>query len=142
MKKLSLLLGIAMLLSVCSSAVMAKSADDVVGTWMVAAKDAKVQIYKKGNKFYGKIVWLTNPEDKDTNNPDSKKKNDKLIGKLMLHSFVYDDGEWEDGKIYDPGNGKTYSCIMWLDGNSKLWVKGYIGVSFIGRKELWTRVNK
>ena len=31
---------------------------------------------------------------------------------------------------------------MWMDGYNRLYVKGYIGISLIGRKELWTRVNK
>ena len=117
-------------------------ADDVLGTWMVPAKDASITITKKGNKFFGKITWMKNPEELDDNNPDPKLRTRTTLGINLLRGFVFDDGEWEKGKIYDPGDGKLYSCIMWMDGNDKLWVKGYIGFSFIGRKEMWTRVKK
>jgi len=116
--------------------------DAVVGTWMVPAKDGTVQIYKCGNQYCGKLAWLKTPGDKDTSNPDPAKRNDLLLGKVILHSFRYDGDEWVNGKIYDPNDGKTYSCLMWLDGINRLYVKGYIGISLIGRKELWTRVIK
>jgi len=116
--------------------------DAVVGNWMVPAKDGTVQIYKCGSQYCGKLSWLKSPGDKDTNNPDPAKRNDPLLGKVILHSFRYDGDEWVNGKIYDPNDGKTYSCLMWLDGRDRLYVKGYIGISLIGRKELWTRVNK
>ena len=65
-----------------------------------------------------------------------------LLNLQILKDFVYDaeDKEWEDGTIYDPKNGKTYSCYMTLDG-TKLNVRGYVGVSMIGRTSVWTRVQ-
>ena len=59
----------------------------------------------------------------------------------MLKGFSFDDGEWVDGSIYDPKTGKTYSCKMTLKGNDKLSVRGYIGISLIGRTDVWTRVK-
>lgn len=122
------------------------NADAVVGTWLTASGKAKVQIYKEGDKYYGKIVWLKIPsyEDgtakTDKNNPDKKKQSEPLLGLNMLKSFVFDDDEWEDGTIYDPENGKTYSCtIKYRDG--KLDLRGYIGISLIGRTQTWYRVS-
>ena len=48
-----------------------------------------------------------------------------------------DDDEYEDGTIYDPKNGKTYSCIITRNGK-KLDVRGYVGFSWIGRTTTWT----
>jgi uncharacterized protein (DUF2147 family) len=48
---------------------------------------------------------------------------------------------WAGGKIYDPENGKTYSCKMVLDGEQYLKVRGYIGISLLGRTEIWTRAE-
>jgi hypothetical protein len=45
---------------------------------------------------------------------------------------------WSQGKIYDPKNGKTYSCKMTLEGN-ELKVRGYVGFSLLGRTTVWTR---
>ena len=66
------------------------------------------------------------------------------MGLTLLEGFKYDedDNEWNSGTIYDPKSGNTYKCYMWLDKNQNvLNVKGYIGVSIIGRKVSWTRVN-
>jgi len=65
-----------------------------------------------------------------------------LLGLQILKNFVYDaqDKEWEDGTIYDPKNGKTYSCIMTLSGNN-LNVRGYVGISMLGRTGVWTKVQ-
>lgn len=121
------------------------NADVIVGTWLTASGKAKVQIYKEGDKYNGKIVWLKNPtyEDGkpkvDKNNPDKLKQSMPLMGLNMLKGFVFDEDEWEDGTIYDPENGKTYSCTMtYRDG--KLDVRGYIGISLIGRTQTWFKI--
>ena len=121
------------------------SADAVVGTWLTASGKAKVQIYKEGGKYNGKIVWLKFPTyddgtiKTDKNNSDKAKQSVPLMGLNMLKSFVFDDDEWEDGTIYDPENGKTYSCtIKYRDG--KLDLRGYIGISLIGRTQTWFKV--
>jgi len=126
-----------------------KEADAVVGTWLVEDKKAKIKIYNKGKKYYGKIVWLKEPNDEngkpkvDKENPEESLQGRPLIGLVMLTGFEYDeDNEWEDGDIYDPKNGKTYSCEMTLSEDGKtLDVRGYIGFSFIGRSQTWTRVK-
>lgn len=121
------------------------SADAVLGTWLTASGKAKVEIYKEGNKYNGKIVWLKNPtyEDGkpkvDKNNPDKSKQMVPLLGLNMLKGFVFDDGEWEDGTIYDPENGKTYSCIIKYR-NGMLDLRGYIGISLIGRTQTWIKI--
>lgn len=125
----------------------AQNADAVVGKWLNKDKEAHIQISKKGNKYYGKLVWLKNPTDaagkakKDVNNPKENLKDRSLLGLEILKDFVFNDGTWEDGTIYDPKSGKTYSCKMTLDGNNKLNVRGFVGVSLLGRTDTWTRVN-
>ncbi len=115
--------------------------DAVLGTWMVEAKDGKVEIYKCGARYCGKLAWLKNPNDRDTKNPTPARRNDKLLGKVILQNFRYDGEKWVKGRIYDPNDGETYCCLMWLDGPNRLYVKGYIGISLIGRKELWSRTR-
>lgn len=119
-------------------------ADPIERVWLNGAKSGKIQIYKaKDGKFYGKIVWLAEPNRDgkpklDINNSDPKKRSQPVMGMLILRGFKKEGrNEYEDGTIYDPKNGKTYSCKMELDGN-KLNVRGYIGVSLIGRTDTWT----
>jgi uncharacterized protein (DUF2147 family) len=114
--------------------------DAIVGEWLTAAKDGKVQIYKSGNKFFGKISWGNRPNGKDTNNPDTKLRDQNLIGLVILKDFAFNGKDkWEDGTIYDPNNGKTYSCVIRLKDEKTLEVRGYIGISLLGRTEVWTR---
>ena len=123
-------------------------ADDIIGVWLTSGKEpAKIQVYKSGEKFYGKIIWLKNPIENgkqkvDANNPDKTKHNNPIIGLVMLTGFKFDgDEEWKGGDIYDPESGKTYSSYMYLKDKNTLKVRGYVGISLFGRTEVWTRAN-
>lgn len=123
-------------------------ADDIIGNWLTTGKEpAKIQIYKSGEKFYGKIIWLKTPTANgkpkvDSNNPDKVKRNSPVIGLVILIGFKFDgDNEWESGDIYDPESGKTYSSYLTLKDKNTLKVRGYIGISLFGRTEIWTRTN-
>jgi uncharacterized protein (DUF2147 family) len=135
---------IALLLSGTALTAQTK-ADDIVGIWLTAGKEpAKIQVYRSGDKYFGKIMWLKNPEKDgkpkvDSNNPDKNKQGQKIIGLQILQNFKFDDNEWNNGKIYDPESGKTYSCNLSLNGSNTLKVRGFVGVSLFGRTEIWTR---
>lgn len=127
-------------------AMKAQESDAVLGIWLTQDKDSKVEIYKKNNKYHGKIVWLKEPNKNgkpkvDDKNPDPKKQDRAIMGLVIMTNFVYDeDFVWEDGEIYDPKNGKTYSCKMTLSKDKNtLDVRGFIGISLIGRTAVWTR---
>jgi uncharacterized protein (DUF2147 family) len=122
-------------------------ADRVIGIWQTEEKDAKFDIYKSGNKYYGKLIWGKNlfesdgkTPKKDHKNPDPKLRSRLLLNLVLLNGFVYDDGSWEDGTIYDPKSGKTYSCEMELV-NGRLKITGYIGITLLGRTVTWDRVK-
>ena len=118
-----------------------------LGTWTNHEKEARFEIYKCGDKLCGKITWLKEPNrdgkpKTDINNPDKKLQSQPLIGLVFLKSFEYDENnKWDDGTIYDPKSGKTYSSYMQMLSKDKIEVKGYIGISLIGRSQVWTRVN-
>jgi uncharacterized protein (DUF2147 family) len=138
MKKIALLLLLVTLTTLLATA--QAPSDAVVGHWFNAEKDGKVQIYKQGNKYYGKLVWMKTPR-KDNQNPDDKLKTRDLQGVVLLNNFTYDGKNWEDGSIYDPKNGKTYSCIIKQKNSNTLEIRGYIGISLIGRTTTWTRTT-
>jgi len=62
---------------------------------------------------------------------------------VILKNFTYvEEDKWEDGEIYDPTNGKTYSCEMELSEDGKeLDITGYIGFTWIGRTSTFTKVE-
>lgn len=64
------------------------------------------------------------------------------IGITNLLGFTYEgNSEYDNGTVYDPENGKAYKCIMTLENINSLYVRAYIGFSFIGRTDFWTRVK-
>jgi len=122
--------------------------DQIEHAWYTKDNKAKVQIYKAvDGKFYGKIIWLKEPLDKDgkpktdTHNSDKAHKSDPLVGLLILKGFKKEGADkYVDGTIYDPKNGDTYSCTIHQNGNN-LHVRGYIGFSLLGRTEDWVRAD-
>lgn len=124
------------------------SQDITKGTWYNEEKTSRVQFYKVNDKLFGKVVWLKEPvrngkDRTDELNPDPKKRNVPLMGLIFMKNFKQSGPkEWEDGTIYDPKNGKTYSCNMTLKNENTLDVRGYIGISLIGRTSVFTRATK
>jgi uncharacterized protein (DUF2147 family) len=130
---------------ISTSATIGQSADDILGVWYNQEKTGKIEVYKKGEKYFGKIVWLKEPmrdgsPKLDIENSDEKLRTQPVMGLQILKGFEFDDDEWEDGTIYDPKNGETYSCEITKEGN-KLNVRGYVGFSFIGRTSIWTKAE-
>ena len=123
--------------------------DFLIGVWEPGNGKAKVKITKVGKKYFGKIVWLKEPLDEegnkktDKNNPDAGMHETPLLGYKILKDFEYiGDGVWENGTIYDPENGSLYSCTIKKKSKTKIEVRGYIGVSMIGRTDTWTKLEK
>jgi uncharacterized protein (DUF2147 family) len=122
-------------------------AQDVVGKWKLEDGTAIVEVYKQGDVFNGKIVWLQNPTEpdgtpaKDENNPDAKLRSRQLLGLNMLSGLKKDGGEYTGGNIYDPGNGKTYNCSMKVEGDV-LKVRGSLDKrGLLGTTMDWFRVK-
>ena len=148
MKKLTLfLLGLAL----CMQAFAIMPGDDgdrLLGVWEPSNGRARVKVEKIGSKYYGKIVWLKEPNDPksglpktDMNNPDANLRNVPLKGYRMLKDFVYqENNQWSEGTIYDPLNGSTYSCTIKMTDPNTLEIRGYIGVSAFGRTDVWKRL--
>ncbi len=118
--------------------------DAILGIWFNEEKDAKIKIYKENGEYFGKVVWRKAEEgtsDYDVNNPDPELQKRKKVGLVILTDFKFDDGQWEDGEIYDPKSGKTYSCVIKLQKDGSLHVRGYVGISLLGRTTQWTKAE-
>ena len=144
--KKSILQYLLLLLAVCSAGSVQAQSDRLEGYWFNDKKDARIQIYKaKDGKFYGKIVWLKEPNRNgklkmDDNNPKEQLQKQPLVGLVILKGFEKDGDTYEEGTIYDPENGKTYDCKMTLKGKT-VSIRGYIGVSWLGRTTVWERAG-
>jgi uncharacterized protein (DUF2147 family) len=133
-----------------SASIFAQSADDITGFWWNDIKSSKIKIEKKDGKYIGTIVYII-PEkyvngapEKDDKNPDVNLRSRSRLNLQILSGLVYNanDKEWANGSVYDPKNGKTYDCYVWLEGKDTLQLKGFIaGIRMLGRKSAWTRTT-
>jgi uncharacterized protein (DUF2147 family) len=122
----------------------------IIGIWLDQDKKGHTEIYKSpSGKYFGKIVWLKEPIDPETgktqldkNNDDPTKRNRPTLGILAFTNFVESKpGYFTGGEVYNPKDGKTYSCKLELLEDGRLKVRGFVGISLLGKTEYMTRVK-
>ncbi len=137
-------------ISLTSFAPQADGPDAIEGKWLSSKKRNQVQIYKQGNKYFGKLVWMLEPTYPGTNkpkvdkeNPDEKLRNRPLMHLVLVTNLTYKGNNvWGDGEIYNPEDGKTYNCEVTLKDANSIDLRGYVmGLSFLGKSKTWTRVK-
>jgi len=105
---------------------------------------ALIRIAESNGTLQGKIEKMF-PGPSEDRNPKCEKcegalKNVPVIGLVILSGLKKDGAEYTGGKILDPDNGKVYSSkIQLTDAGKKLNVRGYVGVSMLGRSQIWLR---
>lgn len=127
---------------------LAQDGDSVLGIWQSAHGNGRIQIYRSGNTYDGKLVWIKEAVDEsgkpklDVNNPSPKLKTQPVKDLEVLRDFKYkNNGVWEDGTVYDPRSGKTYSCKLLMSSSDTLEIRAYMGISIIGKSQVWSRVR-
>jgi uncharacterized protein (DUF2147 family) len=119
----------------------------VNGLWLDGSGRAAIDIEPcQGNSVCGSILWLKEPLNAqgqpkiDIHNQRPEMQTRKICGLMMLYGFSPDgSGGWKDGYIYDPASGKTYNSQFHLKEDGTLYVRGYVGYSFLGQTQIWTR---
>ena len=111
-----------------SSGYSVKQEDKILGNWLLP-DNLEIEIFKKGNKFYGKIIdvyGFNDGQEKDIHNPDKSKRNDNLIGKIIISDLQYDQktGRWINGTIYAPQKGLTLDLTILKINGETLEAKG------------------
>lgn len=141
MKKLALLL-------VCIATGVAAEAQTVIGKWKTiddetGSAKSVVELYENNGKIYGKVVEILD-KTKEKNvceKCSGAKKNQPIKGLIIVEGLKKDGDEWTGGKILDPSSGKTYKCTISLENKDKLKVRGYVGISLMGRTQYWHRTK-
>ncbi len=113
-----------------------KTVDDKTGK-----PKAIVLIYTENGRLFGKVEATLDPNAKKVcEKCKDERRNQAIIGMVILRGMVLHSGEYTGGDILDPDNGSIYRCKMHLEEHgSKLSVRGFIGFSLLGRSQTWTR---
>ena len=123
-------------------------AQSVIGKWKTIddeTGEAKsvVEIYEKSGKVYGKVVEILRADHKKDvcTKCEGADKNKPILGLNIINGLKKDGDEYSGGTIFDPTSGKKYKCYITLESADKLKLRGYVGISIMGRTQYWTRVK-
>lgn len=140
---------IAMMLGLAAIGSQAADPDSPVGLWRtIDDKSGKERSFVRVTEANGQLLITIEKllrEPGEDPNPICEKcpgerKNKPVTGMQIAKGLKKDGDVWSGGEILDPENGKTYKCKVWLeDKGRKLHVRGFIGVSVLGRTQVWSR---
>jgi uncharacterized protein (DUF2147 family) len=130
---------------------MAQKSDAIAGVSCNDKKMSKIEIKEQNGQFIGTAIYISptsyvdGQPEKDFNNPDANLRSRSRLGLQILSGLKYvtKDNQWQNGRIYDPDNGKTYDCYAWFDNDpNTLYLKGYVvGIKWLGLSTTWTRAT-
>ena len=157
MKTLFRLMSVAAVLFFIGTMILAQSAPAIaadlspVGMWKTlddktGEEKSFIKVWIDKGELFGKIEKLVRKPGENPNPICDKcpgdNKDKHTIGMTILWGFKQDGGKWSGGYLLDPDDGKTYKGkIEVKDGGKKLEVRGFIGISLIGRTQTWVRAE-
>jgi uncharacterized protein (DUF2147 family) len=119
---------------------------NAVGRWQVVSSDGKpggqVETYLQDGKLFGKVTLARpggTPQDV-CDKCSGAYKNQLILGMVILRNFHAEGDDWVGGSAVDPENGKEYKGKIWTIGKDDLHLRGFIGISLLGRTENWVRI--
>lgn len=122
-------------------------AQDVTGKWKTiddntGEERSIVEIYEEEGEYFGRIEEvLAEDADELCGNCKGDKKDQPLAGLVIIEGLNREGEVYEGGTILDPANGNVYNCKMELEDSDTLKVRGYRGISLLGRTQVWHRVE-
>ncbi len=104
---------------------------------------ALVQIFARNGLLYGRVTDILDARYADARCQDcaGDRQNQPVLGLEIIRDMRPDGDRWDGGTILNPETGDVYHCRFHLgpDGQT-LVVRGFIGISLIGRSQTWQRV--
>ena len=137
------------LAALCQVPVQAFDATSPIGRWKTfddksGEPKAIVQIYAQDGRLFGRIEQTFKPGgEKRVCVPCSDdRKNKPIVGLVIIRNMQRDGDQYAGGDILDPESGSVYRCKMHLEsGGERLVLRGFIGISLLGRSQTWQRQN-
>lgn len=118
--------------------------DLILGKWITDNGDSQIEFYQKEGKYYGKIIWLKEPlkpdgtAKTDIKNPNPAMRNRSILGLVIVSELEFKNGQFVNGKIYSPKEGKTLDCAILSENNRELKIT--ISKSLFSTSRIWKRL--
>lgn len=133
---------LALVLTFFFASILSAFADSIEGVWRMNDGKATMRVTIEKGKLVGRITAVKDKSrTHDTNNPDPKLRHRKIIGLPIVWGFHKKGDKWEGGRVYDSSDGKMYKGKIWMEGKNTLVMRGFVGVSLLGKSAKWTRVK-
>lgn len=103
-----------------------------------------VRIYEDNGLWYGRVESSFNPAEQlaRCDNCSDNRRGQPVIGMVILRGISKHGSDYGGGDILDPETGTVYRCRFSLSANGqKLLVRGFIGISILGRTQTWSRLG-
>jgi len=146
MNKLFLLFLITPLL--LSVAVKAQAELDPEGLWLTENGRSAIYVKKCGEtktQLCGYIDWIIEGGMQlDEKNPDMSERRASLCGMQILYGLTQsasNPNQWTGGNIYKADDGDTYNAKIEMQSADQMKLRGFIGVSLLGKTQTWKRVS-
>lgn len=122
--------------------------DSPVGLWQALDNSGKpeglIRMFEVNGLYYGRIEPSSPTDDRKarcTRCTDDR-HNQPIIGLVIIRHLRPQNGKYVGGEILDPHTGRIYGCTLQLtDGGHELLMRGYLGISLLGRSQTWRRIE-
>jgi uncharacterized protein (DUF2147 family) len=102
-----------------------------------------VQIYQYHGAYFGRIEPSSPTDDRSSKcvRCTDERKDRPIIGLVLIRNMRPQGDEYGGGDILDPDTGRLYGCkFRLIEGGQKMIMRGYFGISLLGRSQIWRRV--
>lgn len=128
-------------LAVACGPAAAQSADDAFGVWLNPENGSNIEFYKcGGDGLCAKLTKVTDGQTTDDKNPDPAKRNQPIIGLVIMENAKRSGANKWSGTLYNRENGKSYSGSITVKSKDAVDLSGCVAV-VLCRAVTWTRIK-
>jgi uncharacterized protein (DUF2147 family) len=131
-----------------AAAAPAVPGDAILGEWWTENNEGRIRFTRDKEGFYRGTTTCCqhSADDKnnpaiDIHNPKPELRNRSTLGIVLIWKLKYEDGEYVDGYVYNPRDGKTYRMKMEVLDKETLQIRGYMGIALLGQTQIWKRAH-
>ncbi|MAE52204.1 MAG: hypothetical protein CMH27_10375 [Micavibrio sp.] len=143
MNKVLIVPGLLVAMIVFLTAISANAETPLDGYWLTENERSVIKVKECDMGLCGHVYWIIDGGmQTDLNNPEETLRGRPMCGLPILWGMEKQSAtEWEDGKIYKADDGDIYDADLELLDDGTLKVRGYLGLSWLGKTQIWKRVS-
>ena len=116
----------------------------ITGMWLAPARSAHIKIYQCGEAVCGRMISATrprvNPQLLDVHNQDPALRHRSMVGAIVIQGFTGGPTSWKGGRVYNPGDGRSYKGALTLVDANHLKLQGCV-VGFLCKSQVFKRIG-